>query len=118
MFAEFFKRLTQATPDTVSHDDARLALSALLVRIALADGEYAHEEADMIDRVLRDRYGLSPFEAAELRKQAETVAATIARAARRQRGDIAFCSILQTRLAGLFHFTGRTFQYFRIPHYV
>ncbi|MDV4145447.1 MULTISPECIES: TerB family tellurite resistance protein [Shimia] len=76
MLAEFFKRLTQASPETVSHDDARLALTALLVRIARADGEYAHEEADQIDRVSRDRYGLSPFEATELRKQAEEVEAS------------------------------------------
>ena len=75
MIADFFKRLTQATPESVTPDDARLALTALLVRIALADGEYAHEEADQIDRVLRDRYGLSAFEATALRKQAEEVEA-------------------------------------------
>lgn len=75
MIADFFKRLTQASPETVSDDDARLALTALLVRIARADGEYSHEEADQIDRVARDRYALSPFEATALRKQAEEVEA-------------------------------------------
>lgn len=75
MFAEFFKRLTQAPASGASPDDARLALTALLVRIALADGDYAHEEADQIDRVLRARYGLSPFEATDLRKRAEAIEA-------------------------------------------
>lgn len=75
MIADFFKRLTQATSENASDDDARLALTALLVRIARADGEYAHEEADQIDRVSRERYGLSPFEATKLRQEAEEVEA-------------------------------------------
>jgi uncharacterized tellurite resistance protein B-like protein len=54
-------------PDT----DARLALAALLVRIARSDNDYAQSEIDRIDRILAARYALSPFEATALRRQAE-----------------------------------------------
>ncbi|MHC0053247.1 tellurite resistance TerB family protein [Actibacterium sp. D379-3] len=75
MFADFLSRLIQPNPARLPDADARLALGALLVRIARADGEYAHEEADRIDRILATRYELSPFEAVALRKQAETLEA-------------------------------------------
>jgi uncharacterized tellurite resistance protein B-like protein len=72
MFAELLRRLTQSDqihplPDA----DARLALSALLVRIARADGDYAAEEVHRIDRILMQRYGLSPHGVIALRKEAE-----------------------------------------------
>jgi len=51
--------------------DARLALTALLVRVARADEFYDDDEAAQIDRINIARYGLSPFEAAGLRRQAE-----------------------------------------------
>lgn len=71
MFADFLNRLIQPQPAQLPDADARLALGALLVRVARSDGEYAHEESDRIGRILAARYGLSPFEAADLRKQAE-----------------------------------------------
>lgn len=55
--------------------DARLALTALLVRVARSDGDYAQSEIDMIGKVLTSRYGLSPFEASALRAEAETLEA-------------------------------------------
>jgi len=55
--------------------DARLALAALLVRIARSDDEYARTEAEQIDRVMVRRYGLTPFEATALRAEAEAVEA-------------------------------------------
>lgn len=73
MFAEFLTRLTRPDPEPLPDGDARLALGALLVRIARSDGEYAHEEAERIDRILAARYGLSPFEATDLRRRAETL---------------------------------------------
>ncbi len=75
MFGDFFKRLTSSGPDTLGDDDARLALSALLVRIARADGDFSQDEATQIDRVLAQRYALSPFEATALRTQAQGVEA-------------------------------------------
>ena len=43
------------------------------MRIARSDGDYAQSEIDRIDRIAAKRYGLSPFEAAALRKDAETL---------------------------------------------
>lgn len=73
MFGDFLKRLTQPDPEPLQDSDARLALSALLVRIARSDGDYATAEIDRIDRILSSRYRLSPFEATALRAQAETL---------------------------------------------
>ncbi len=71
MFGDFLKRLTQPDPEPLIETDARLALSALLVRIARSDGDYATAEIDRIDRITAHRYGLSSFEAVALRRDAE-----------------------------------------------
>lgn len=55
--------------------DARLALAALMVRIARSDGLYSAEEVERIDRILMRRHGLGPFEAARLRSDAEDLEA-------------------------------------------
>ncbi|MGH1465013.1 MAG: TerB family tellurite resistance protein [Cognatishimia sp.] len=73
MFADFLKRLTAPAPAPLNDTDARLALTALLVRIARADGDYAPAEIDRIDRITMQRFGLSPFEATSLRNEAETL---------------------------------------------
>ncbi|MEX5727005.1 putative tellurite resistance protein B-like protein [Rhodovulum iodosum] len=73
MFADFLSRLTAPDPALLPDPDARLALGALLVRIAHSDGEYAHEEAERIERILAARYGLSPFEATDLRRRSEAL---------------------------------------------
>ena len=73
MFADFLKRLTATDPAPLQDADARLALTALLVRIARADGHYSSDEVDHITRIVQQRYGLSPFEATDLRKDAETL---------------------------------------------
>lgn len=73
MFADFLKRLTAPEPAKLQDADARLALTALLVRIARADGDYSTDEIARIDRISAARYGLSPFEASALRKEAETL---------------------------------------------
>jgi uncharacterized tellurite resistance protein B-like protein len=71
MFGEFLRRLTQPDPAPLPDADARLALTALLVRIARSDGYYAPAEINRIDRIIMARYGLSPFEATDLRSRAE-----------------------------------------------
>jgi uncharacterized tellurite resistance protein B-like protein len=73
MFDAFLRRLTAPDPDPLSGDDARLALAALLVRIARTDGHYARAEIDRIDKVLAARFGLGPFEVARLRADAEVL---------------------------------------------
>ncbi len=71
MFADFLRRLTAPDPEPLPDTDARLALTALMVRVAKADGDYAPDEVDRIDRIVQSRYGLSPFEATALRSEAE-----------------------------------------------
>ncbi|WP_425038382.1 TerB family tellurite resistance protein [Primorskyibacter sp. S187A] len=73
MIADFLKRLVQPEPEELSPTDARLALAALLVRIARSDGSYDAEEVARIDAILTKRYGLSPFEASKLRADAEAL---------------------------------------------
>ncbi|MGY3436346.1 MULTISPECIES: tellurite resistance TerB family protein [unclassified Marinovum] len=71
MFADFLKRLTQPEPASLPDDDARLALTALLVRVARSDESYDDDERALIDKIAAGRFGLSPFEATALRKEAE-----------------------------------------------
>lgn len=73
MFGEFLKRLTQPDPAPLLSNDARLALTALLVRIARSDGDYADAEIARIDRITAARFDLSPAEAADLRAQSEAL---------------------------------------------
>ena len=43
------------------------------MRVAKSDGDYAEDEVARIDRILATRYGLSPFEAVALRRDAEVL---------------------------------------------
>ena len=71
MFESLLRTLLSPTPARLPEPDARLALAALLVRVAKTDGLYAAEEVDRIDRILQTRHHLGPFEAAKLRTDAE-----------------------------------------------
>jgi uncharacterized tellurite resistance protein B-like protein len=71
MFADFLKRLTQPDPAQLPDADARLALTALLVRIAKSDNDYAPSEKARIDQITSKRYGLDAGGAAALRADAE-----------------------------------------------
>ena len=75
MFGELFKRLTAPGPAPLTDADARIALGALLVRIARTDGSYDADEIAQIDAVLMSRYGLDKAAAAGLRAQCETAEA-------------------------------------------
>lgn len=68
----------ETTASPLADQDARLALTALLVRVARADNFYEDTEAARIDRIVAARYDLSPFEATELRRQAEEAEAAAA----------------------------------------
>ena len=70
MFAALVKKLlTPAAPLTAL--DGRLALSALMVRIARMDHLYAAPEVERIEAVLMQRDGLDAFAAHDLRIKAE-----------------------------------------------
>ena len=71
MFETLLRRLMSPAPDRLPDPDARLALAALLVRVARTDGAYDDREVQRIDSALATRFGLSPFEAAALRGRAE-----------------------------------------------
>lgn len=71
MFATLLNALLSPTPPRLTDIDARLAMAALMVRIARTDHFYAAEEVERIERVLMQRYGLDPFAAADLRRAAE-----------------------------------------------
>ncbi len=76
MFAQLLKRLMGETPAPLEDTDARLALTALLVRLARSDGEYARVEVARIEQIIAARYGLDADAANELRHDAELFEAT------------------------------------------
>ncbi|MEE4188372.1 MAG: TerB family tellurite resistance protein [Roseobacter sp.] len=75
MFAEFLKRLTNPEIESLPDEDARLALTALLVRIARSDHDYSADEKQRIDRINAGRYGLGPGAVIALREEAEALEA-------------------------------------------
>ncbi|MBC7132850.1 MAG: TerB family tellurite resistance protein [Roseovarius sp.] len=75
MFADFLSRLMAPAPDPLPDADARLALAALMVRLARADGHYDAEERARITAILAARYALGPGAAEALRADAEALEA-------------------------------------------
>ncbi|MEM1234476.1 MAG: TerB family tellurite resistance protein [Pseudomonadota bacterium] len=73
MFANLLNRLAQPEPDPLDDGDARLALTALLVRVAKSDGVYDADERARILSIAEKRYGLSTQATASLVKDAETL---------------------------------------------
>ncbi len=75
MFAKLLSSLLAPAPRPLPVSEARLALAALMVRLAKADGVYAGPEVARIERVLAVRYSLSGSDAAALRDDAEVLEA-------------------------------------------
>jgi len=75
MFQDLLKRLIQPDPPRIADADARLALTALLVRVAQSDHDYSGDERRLIDQITQDRYGLNAPDAATLRAEAEAMEA-------------------------------------------
>lgn len=76
MFDNLLKRLIGAPSlAPLAADDARLAMAALMVRVAKADYEYAPAEVAVINELLMERYNLNAEAAATLRTEAEAMEA-------------------------------------------
>ena len=73
MFSDLISRLFVDAPQTLPDTDARLALTALLVRVARSDGRYDAGERERICRIVSARYGLTAQAAADLRSDAEVL---------------------------------------------
>lgn len=68
----FLDRLFGPAPTRLPAPDEQLALAALLVRVARADGFASGAELARIDRILASRYQLPAEAALALRREAET----------------------------------------------
>lgn len=75
MLSSLLKRLTAPAPAPLDAADSRVALAALLVRVARADGDYAASEIAHIDAILSAHHNISRPEATALRIEAETLEA-------------------------------------------
>ncbi len=71
MFDKLMNSLFGSAPEELPPEDARVALTALLVRIARSDGQYDDVEKDQIRDIVADRYDLSPELAQDLMYQAQ-----------------------------------------------
>lgn len=61
-------------PEPLPEPDEKLALGALMVRVAMSDRNYQLAEVSRIDRLLSRLYGLKPIEAAKMRATSERLA--------------------------------------------
>ena len=75
MFADLLTRLVRPEPDPLPENDARLALVALLVRIARSDGDYDQREKATILEISQTRYCIDADAATALVREAEEVEA-------------------------------------------
>jgi len=75
MIKDLLNRLIQPEPAPLGDTDARMALTALLVRVARSDNQYSGDEKTRIDEITQTRYGLSASDASALRVEAEAMEA-------------------------------------------
>lgn len=75
MFQDLLNRLIQPQPAPLPDTDARLAMTALLVRVARSDNHYSAEEKAHIHDIVQARYALSTSDADMLMAEAETLEA-------------------------------------------
>ncbi len=73
MFANLLKNLLEPEATSLAPADARLAISALLVRVAQSDNNYEAAEISKIDRVLATRYQIDQKAAVVLRTKGEAL---------------------------------------------
>src|SRR6056297_926764 len=71
MLARILHAFSAPKPAPLPEPDEKLALGALMVRIAKSDRHYDLTEIKRIDRLLTRLYGLGPIEAAKMRATCE-----------------------------------------------
>ena len=75
MFKDILQRLVSANPAPMPPEDCRLALTALMVRVAKADDRFETVEHEAISDILGTRFGLDPDGIAEVLAEAERLEA-------------------------------------------
>jgi len=76
MLADLLRRLAgPPSSEPLAPEDCRLALAALMVRLARADDHYSGPEKRRIDLLLAERYGLASESVRALRAEAEAAEA-------------------------------------------
>lgn len=76
MWEDLIARLTGSrSPQQLPDPDEKLALAALLVRVAKSDSFYHVAEIIEIDHILEESFALNPIEAAKMRATAEKLEA-------------------------------------------
>lgn len=73
MFDKILSLFGQSAPEPLPEPDEKLALGALMVRLAKADRQYLFEEVAQIDRLLAMQNDLDPVEAAKMRATCEAL---------------------------------------------
>lgn len=73
MFSDLLKSLLGPEPKSLEPKDERLAVAALLVRVAQSDNRYVIAEIEKIDRVLAARYRLDQKAVVALRTEGEAL---------------------------------------------
>ncbi|WP_101065415.1 tellurite resistance TerB family protein [Roseovarius salinarum] len=71
MLTRILDALKRPSPAPLPEPDERLALGALMVRVAKSDSDYQLAEISRIDRLLSRLYALGPVEAAKMRATCE-----------------------------------------------
>lgn len=71
MIKNFFKRNAKSTEESVGHNDERVALTALLIKIAKSDYDYSSLEKSSIKIILKKRFSISELEVTDLITKAE-----------------------------------------------
>ena len=75
LLGRLLNRFRDDHPEPLPAPDAKLALGALMVRVALSDKVYTVSEISLIDRILAQHFGLNPVEAARMRATCERLQA-------------------------------------------
>ena len=71
MLKDILNAFKTSEPSTLKTEDARIAMAALLVRIARSDEDYDNDEKILINKMLQSRYNLESDQSESIRKEAE-----------------------------------------------